>query len=289
MASIDQPPNGGTGAVGAADGLPHHAAHPHSHLGETPRQRTSNPGWSMVAAAPAHSNITGLLAGFALTAVVLILTLVATAHLTPTQRHDLPFPAYLFAIGFLGGLLSAYALGSLSGEHETVATMTAAVLTASGASVSLMSVLGGFASLARLFLPDAAVAFIGLCIVAGLVAPIFVFFPLWDTVRNFGGTTAAGRPRDETHATKVIRWLWALCAIGPLAGLGIRALGSGGSNHAADTVFAVLALVFIAVTVIAGMLLTTAEGDAGRLTIKSAAIVAASQAILIAGLIALIP
>lgn len=243
----------------------------------------------MVAAAPSHSNITGLLAGFALTAVVLILTLVATAHLSSFQRHDLPFPAYLFAIGFLGGLLSAYALGSLSGEQETAGTMTAAVLTASGASVSLMCVLGGFASLARLFLPEAANAFIGLCIVAGLIAPIFVFFPLWDTVRNFGETAAPGRPRDAAHAARVIGWLWGLCAVGPIAGLGVRELGSGASSHTADAMFAVVALAFIAVTIIAGMLLTISEGDEGRLTIRWAAVVAATEAVIIAALVALIP
>lgn len=196
MEQTDRPQECRVGVAEVAGGQPQSDGEQQASTEAMSASRRGPPkaGWSMVAAAPAHSNITGLLAGFALTAVVLILTLVATAHLTVVQRHDLPLPAYLFAIGFLGGLLSAYALGSLAGELETAATMTAAVLTASGASISLMCVLGGFASLARLFLPDAAVAFIGLCIVAGLIAPIFVFFPLWDTVRNFGETDAPGCP-----------------------------------------------------------------------------------------------
>jgi len=252
-------------------------------------QQTPQVGWSIVAAAPSHSNITGLLAGFALTAVVLILTLVATAPLTEVQRHDLPFPAYLFAIGFLGGLLCAFAMGSLAGEPETPGAMTSAVLTASGASVSLMCILGGFASLASLFLPDADTAFLGLCMVAGLVAPIFVFFPLWDTVRNFGGTDLPGPPHDEAQAAQVI---WRLCvfsAISPFIGLGLRALGGNHLGHTADTVFAVVALLFVATVVIAGMLLTTAQGDAGRLSIRRAWLVGAAHAVLVAALIALIP
>jgi len=242
-----------------------------------------------VAAAPSHSNITGLLAGFALTAVVLILTLVATTPLTEVQRHDLPFPAYLFAVGFLGGLLCAFAMGSLAGEPESPSAMTSAVLTASGASLSLMCVLGGFASLASLFLPDADTAFIGLCMVAGLVAPIFVFFPLWDTVRNFGGTNLPGPPRDEAEAAQVIRRLCAFSALWPFIGLELRALGANRLGHTADTAFAVVALLFVAAVVIAGMLLTIAQGDAGRLSIRRAWIVGAAHAMLIAALVALIP
>jgi hypothetical protein len=62
-------------------------------------KREGHPGYDIVAAAPAYSNITGLVAGFALTAVILAFTIAATAgKLGPHQKVDLGFAATLFSL-----------------------------------------------------------------------------------------------------------------------------------------------------------------------------------------------
>src|SRR5690349_10405886 len=90
------------------------------------------PGYDVVAAAASYSNITGLVSGFALTAVILAFTIAATADLTSVQRIDLGFATTLFALGFVGCLLCAFSFASLSGEVSSVATLTDSMLVGSG-------------------------------------------------------------------------------------------------------------------------------------------------------------
>lgn len=146
-------------------------------MGDERQVREGFPSYDVVKATSDFSNITGLVAGFALTAVVLAFTIAATAHLDASQRIELGFAATLFALGFVGCLVCAYSFASLSGETSSVATLTQSMLVGSGLTVCIVAVLGGFEALARAFLPDAAIVFLVVCGTIAMVAPPFVWFP----------------------------------------------------------------------------------------------------------------
>lgn len=162
------------------------------------------PGYDVVAASDSYSNITGLVSGFALTAVILAFTIAATADLTSAQRIDLGFATTLFALGFIGCLLCAFSFASLSGEESSVATLTDSMLIGSGLSVCIVAVLGGFEALAAAFLPDTKLVFLVICTAMAGVAPSFVWFPHWDIVQRFGPPAYCGPPKGTAEAGRAL-------------------------------------------------------------------------------------
>jgi hypothetical protein len=71
-------------------------------------------------AAPGYANVTGLVSTFALAAVVLVFLIAATASTTPSpsENADMGLATLLFAVGFLGCLLSAFAFAALAGGPQ---------------------------------------------------------------------------------------------------------------------------------------------------------------------------
>ena len=158
--------------------------------------------------AQGYANITGLVSTFAFAAVVLVFLIAATAIPKPTtaQKADMGFATILFAVGFLGCLLAAFQYAALSGAPKNVA-LTNSMLIAVVVAVCLIAVLAGFESLAKAFLHSSASIFTLITVAAAATAPIFVFFPMFDYVREaqLGGSSDRSLS-DESVATRYGGW-----------------------------------------------------------------------------------
>ncbi|MGN6587510.1 MAG: hypothetical protein ACTHKT_08585 [Solirubrobacterales bacterium] len=176
-------------------------------------------GYDVVKAAPAYSNTTGLVSGFALAAVVLVLTIAATVHgLNQEQKIDLGFATSLFALGFVGCLLCAYSFASLGGEETSPATMTYSMLIGSAVFISVIAVLGGFEALAQAFLEESALVFEVFTAVSASVAPLFIWIPQWDIVQRFDAPAYDGPPRSINEAQRLVVLVWVLGVAAAVAG-----------------------------------------------------------------------
>jgi hypothetical protein len=158
--------------------------------------------YDAAAAAPGYANVTGLVSTFALAAVVLVFLIAATAKTpSPPQKADMGLATILFAVGFLGCLLGAFAFAALAGAPKSVA-LTNSMLIASVVAVCLIAVLGGFEALANAFLHTAAPTFAFICAVTVGLSPIFVWFPLFNYEREARVAGSAGaRSSDDRTAT----------------------------------------------------------------------------------------
>src|SRR2546427_546448 len=83
-----------------------------------------------------------------------------------------------------------------NGEMKSVASLTYSMLVGSGISICMIAVLGGFEALSRAFLDAASPVFVAVCAVGAMVTPVFVWFPQWDIVANYGGPRYPGPPQD---------------------------------------------------------------------------------------------
>ncbi len=215
-------------------------------------------GYDVVKAAPSYSNVVGLLSGFALTAVVLAITVAGTAHLHDQQQFDVGFATTMFAVAFLGCLACAFSMASIAGEKNSPATLTCSMLVGSGIAVCFITVLVGFAALAHAFLPDSAPAFLAVCFVGVVIAPPFVWFPQWDIVRNFGEAPYPGPPRSTEEAKRLVVGLFMLGVFTALVGLGIRLTGVIGTAHHWEVLaLALVTLIYTAAMVLAALLVST--------------------------------
>jgi hypothetical protein len=216
-------------------------------------------GYNIVRAAPSYSGVTGLLSGFALTAVVFAITVAGTdRHLSHAQKIDVGFATTMFAVAFLGCLVCAYSLASLAGEKNSPAALTCSMLVGSGIAVCFIAILGGFAALARAFLPESTPAFLAVCFVGVVVAPPFVWFPQWDIVRNFGEPPHAGPPKSEEEAKRLVIGLFILGILTALSGYVVRQsaiLGTG--HHWEYLALALVALIYTAAMVLAALVVAT--------------------------------
>jgi hypothetical protein len=164
--------------------------------------------YDVTKAAPTYANIAGLVSTFALAAVVLVLLIAATATNPGTsQKVDMGFATMLFALGFLGCLLAAFAFASLGGAPQSAALVTNSMLVASIVALCLVAVLGGFAALAHAFLEQASAAFVVITAVTACLAPIFVWFPLFDIARDFSRDGLSGdreKPRSTARVSAIL-------------------------------------------------------------------------------------
>ncbi len=162
------------------------------------------------AAASGYANVTGLVSTFALAAVVLVFLIAATTSKTPTpsQNGDMGLATILFAVGFLGCLLGAFAFASLAGTRNSPALLTNSMVIASVVAVSLVAVLGGFEALAKAFLNTASPAFALICAAAAGLSPVFVWFPLFDIEREFpqDGPATGRQSSSDRRARPYERW-----------------------------------------------------------------------------------
>ena len=166
--------------------------------------------YDVTKAAPSYANIAGLVSTFALAAVVLVLLIAATVvHPHGSQKVDMGFATLLFALGFLGCLLAAFAFASLGGAPQSAALVTDSMLVASIVAVCLVAVLGGFAALARAFLEQASAAFVVITAMTAFLAPIFVWFPLFDIARDFSQNRSSG-DRDQPRPGRLAAILAAM-------------------------------------------------------------------------------
>lgn len=157
--------------------------------------------YDVTKAAPTYANVAGLVSTFALAAVVLVLLIAATAiHPGESQKVDMGFATILFALGFMGCLLAAFAFASLGGAPQSAATVTNSMLVASIVALCLVAVLGGFAALARAFLEQASAAFVVITAVTACLAPIFVWFPLFDLARDFSQDKSSSKDREQARS-----------------------------------------------------------------------------------------
>ncbi len=171
--------------------------------------------YNAAVAAPGYANVTGLVSTFALAAVVLVFLIAATATMTPSpsENADMGLATILFAVGFLGCLLGAFAFAALAGAPKSVA-LTNSMLIASVVAVCLIAVLGGFEALAKAFLHTAAPTFVFICAVAVGLSPVFVWFPLFNYEREsrVAGSSYARSSADRTTpeyegwARGIIEW-----------------------------------------------------------------------------------
>lgn len=142
--------------------------------------------YDVTKAAPGYANVTGLVSTFALAAVVLIFLIAAPGtHTTKAQYTDMSFATILFAVGFLGCLLGAFAFSGLSGAPHGPASLGTSMLIASAVAVCLLAILGGFEALARAFLPQATTAFAVVCAITASLSPVFVWFALFNVAAEF--------------------------------------------------------------------------------------------------------
>lgn len=247
------------------------------------------PGYDVVKSASDYSNVTGLVAGFALTAVVLAFTIAATADLQASQKIDLGFATTLFALGFVGCLLCAYSFASLRGERRSVATLTHSMLVGSGLSVCIVAVLGGFEALARAFLPDSAVVFLVVCAAVAAAAPPFIWFPQMDIVQTYGPPTYPGPPQSKGEATHLILRLFFLGLAAATGGVVFQSLGIlGEPRHWEYLVVTFVGLAYTATMILAALWVSTLT-ERARLSIKLTWTLAAVQSVTILLMIALLP
>jgi hypothetical protein len=198
---------------------------------EDARQVHVPPVYDAAQTASGYSNVTGLVSGFALTAVVLVFTFAATATLSPAQKVDIGFATTLFALGFLGCLLGAFAFASLSGAPHSPAILTNSMLVASVVAVCLVAVLGGFEALSRAFLPAASSVFVTVCAVAACLSPIFVWFPQYDMVIDFAPPELPGAPQSTSDAWRLVAGLFLAGTAMAVIGLVINLVGALGHPH----------------------------------------------------------
>jgi hypothetical protein len=169
-----------------------------SHTGNRPARS-----YSVVRAASNFSNITGLVAGFALAAVVLVFTVGATAPNAP--RVILGFAASLFLLAYVGSLILSYAFGALAGRRNTAAAMTHAMLLGSGLSVSFVAILGGFVALSVAFLPNSSTLFFLIAAAVVWAVQPAIWFPHREMIHEFGLPPYGSRaPTSDARAHKLV-------------------------------------------------------------------------------------
>jgi hypothetical protein len=225
--------------------------------------RENVPGYDVVKAAPAYSSATGLVSGFALAAVVLVLTVAASSDLSETQRLYLGFATSLFALGFVGCLFCAFAFASLGGEVTSPATLTYSMLVGSGVLISLVAVLGGFEALARAFLPDSTVVFVAVAALTAAVSPLFVWFPHWDIIQRFSEPLYEGPPVSADEARRLVVGLWLFGAVCSAAGVGLHYLRALGTPQQWEyLVVTFTGLVYVGVMVSLALFVSTSSGRA---------------------------
>ncbi|HET7443030.1 MAG TPA: hypothetical protein VFJ57_00070 [Solirubrobacterales bacterium] len=171
--------------------------------GGTPRENVL--GYDVVKAAPSYSGAAGLVSGFALAAVVLVLTVAASSDLDHRQQIYLGFATSLFALGFIGCLFCAFSFASLS-----------------GVLISLVAILGGFEALAQALLHELAVVFVAVTGLTAAIAPLFVWFPHWDIVQRFGESVHEGTLRSPDEAEALVLRIWLVGAIAAGAGVALH-------------------------------------------------------------------
>jgi hypothetical protein len=246
-------------------------------------------GYDVVKAAPSYSAVAGLVSGFALAAVVLVLTVAASAEVKPPQDVYLGFATSLFALGFVGCLLSSFSFASLGGETNSPATITDSILVGSGLLISVIAVLGGFQALAKAFLPDSEVVFMAVLALTASLGPLFVWFPHWDIVQRFGVSIHKGPPRSTAEAETLIFRL-SLLGLGAAAcGVALHCSGLlGPPKRWAYLVLTFTGLIYTGLMAALGLLVTSVKGRA-RLTRRETWALALFQSVTILVMLALLP
>lgn len=122
-------------------------------------------------AAGAVASILGTVAGFVVTAVVLLITILTTSAKEFLPRPQvLEYSAGLLTLSLLGCLLGAFAFAALSGEEKpTTNHQAAGVWSGAGAAVSIVSGIAAFEVLSYQYLPGSKTLFAIVCAVAGAV------------------------------------------------------------------------------------------------------------------------
>lgn len=247
------------------------------------------PGYDVVKAATDYSNVTGLVAGFALTAVVLAFTIAATADLEASQKVDLGFATTLFALGFVGCLVCAYSFASLSGENSSVSTLTQSMLVGSALTICILAVLGGFEALARAFLPDSAVVFLVVCGAFATVAPPFVWFPQADVVQRYGPPVYQGPPASVAEAHRLMLCFFFVGLTSAVGGITLQQLGVlGDPRHWEYLVIGFVGLGYTVLMVLAALWVSTLT-ERARISVKRTWVLAIFQSAVIFVMIALLP
>ncbi|HET7418127.1 MAG TPA: hypothetical protein VFJ61_10935 [Solirubrobacterales bacterium] len=247
-------------------------------------------GYDVVKAASAYSNATGLVSGFALAAVVLVFTIAATvSDLDDAQRVDLGFATSLFALGFVGCLLGAYAFASLGGEENSPATMTYSMLVGSAVSIAVIAVLGGFEALAEAFLAESAVVFEIFTAMGAAIVPLFVWFPQWDIVQRFGPPRYDGPPRSTAEAERLIRRLGALGLLAAAIGTALHFTALFGDPERWEyLVLTFGGLLYVGAMVATALKVSMHEGR-GRATTRETWVLAIIQSLMVMVTLALLP
>jgi hypothetical protein len=261
-----------------------------SPLGEADSPLRENAlGYDVVKAAPAYSAIAGLVSGFALAAVVLVLTVAASEPLKPPQNVYLGFATSLFALGFIGCLLCSFSFASLGGETNSPATLTDSMLVGSGLLISVIAVLGGFQALAQAFLPESEVVFMAVLALTAGLGPLFVWFPHWDIVQRFGASLHKGPPRSTQEARELILRLCLLGLGAAACGLALHYSGLlGAPKRWAYLVLTFTGLAYAGSMAALGLAVTAVEGRA-RLTKRETWALALFQSTTILVMLALLP
>jgi hypothetical protein len=113
------------------------------------------------------------------------------------------FATILFALGFLGCLIAAFTFASLGGGPNSAALITNSMLVGSIVSICLIAVLGGFAALSRAFLAQASGAFVVMTALTACLAPVCVWFAVFDIAVDFPDTTESASlltpPAPDRH------------------------------------------------------------------------------------------
>ena len=221
-------------------------------------------GYDIRLAAPAYAGVMGSVAGFVVTAVVVVFT-VTPPHVHPAKLIGLA--TGLLVLGLIGCLVGAFTIAALSGERRLTANLPASALySGAAAAVGFVAVISAFEVLATVYLPSSKSLF---AMITGASAFVACFF----VAMGVGDAYAAGATQPQPHKTPWIKtqrqgYRWGLVlsvasSVPILVGIGLYAAGV----HAELSTTAVHVLVGVGVifTVVAGIaaLVRTFHADDG--------------------------
>ncbi len=180
-------------------------------------------------AAASYSNISALLAGFAFTAITLVITLIASSPRPPAhdELRSIEFAIGLFGVSFVGNTAGSFAYAALSGGKLLTPRMFGAgYIQGITASVGACSVFGGMSVLAGEFLPSRQIAVLfGVATLVGGTAAVFLMsWNASDTLRTCGPPNRLRHPTtprteadievvealESRRALEAVALMWAL-------------------------------------------------------------------------------
>jgi len=161
-------------------------------------------------ASEVYANIVAVLAGFALTSLILVVSVAATTR-PPAETHvRLAYSTGLVGAGFIGCILAAFVLAALAAESAVVPHLYRSLIFIGVViAVSATAFLAALEALAVSYVPDVAAVFVLVCGLSPVLASVCVAAPFIDAARmvgasEVGATTIAKQSVVASFAPMVV-------------------------------------------------------------------------------------